>query len=174
MPFFKTSILFFSKLTVDLDQPHGYKSLKRSSKVGWTNRIYRLHQLSLFTHLFHRFHVATDTSATVIVGILYQIINVAMIPRKVSPLERNYSTTKRPIHSKNFRDLVTSACTNTIEGKHSRYSSLSVHGTNQILIGTGNGIKMHVPYSHRTERSMPWKLVEFIWRRKHSGNYWER
>ncbi|KAG1174806.1 hypothetical protein G6F70_002035 [Rhizopus microsporus] len=102
-----------------------------------------------------RFHVATDTSATVIVGILYQIINVAMIPRKVSPLERNYSTTKRPIHSKNFRDLVTSACTNTIEG-------------------TGNGIKMHVPYSHRTERSMPWKLVEFIWRRKHSGNYWER
>lgn len=95
MPFFKTSILFFSKLTVDLDQPHGYKSLKRSSKVGWTNRIYRLHQLSLFTHLFHRFHVATDTSATVIVGILYQIINVAMIPRKVSPLERNYSTTKR-------------------------------------------------------------------------------
>lgn len=52
--------------------------------------------------LSHRFHVATDASATGIAGILYQVINneikhIAMVSRKLSPSERNYSVTKREL-----------------------------------------------------------------------------
>ncbi|KAG1257440.1 hypothetical protein G6F65_015915 [Rhizopus arrhizus] len=57
-------------------------------------------------------------------------------------------------HSKAFRDPKTGACTNTIEG-------------------TWNGIKRGVTSRHRTASMMPWKLVEFIWRRKHAGNHWK-
>ncbi|KAG0975893.1 hypothetical protein G6F28_012806 [Rhizopus arrhizus] len=57
-------------------------------------------------------------------------------------------------HSKTFRDPKTGACTNTIEG-------------------TWNGIKRGVTSRHRTASMMPWKLVEFIWRRKHASNHWK-
>ncbi|KAG0775622.1 hypothetical protein G6F21_013873 [Rhizopus arrhizus] len=57
-------------------------------------------------------------------------------------------------HSKTFRDPKTGACTNTIEG-------------------TWNGIKRGVTSRHRTASMMPWKLVEFIWRRKHAGDHWK-
>ncbi|KAG0973249.1 hypothetical protein G6F29_012958 [Rhizopus arrhizus] len=57
-------------------------------------------------------------------------------------------------HSKTFRDPKTGACTNTIEG-------------------IWNGIKRGVTSRHRTASMMPWKLVEFIWRRKHAGNHWK-
>ncbi|EIE78878.1 hypothetical protein G6F46_012975 [Rhizopus delemar] len=57
-------------------------------------------------------------------------------------------------HSKTFRDPKTGACINTIEG-------------------TWNGTKRGVTSRHRTASMMPWKLVEFIWRRKHAGNHWK-
>ncbi|SAL94736.1 hypothetical protein, partial, partial [Absidia glauca] len=33
-------------------------------------------------------------------------------------------------------------------------------------------IKMLVQARHRTADAMPWRLVEFIWRRVHQGNHW--
>jgi IS1 family transposase len=39
--------------------------------------------------------------------------------------------------------------------------------------GTWNGIKMKVPARYRTALEMPWKLVEFIWRRQNHGNHWQ-
>ncbi|CDH61197.1 hypothetical protein RO3G_17462 [Lichtheimia corymbifera JMRC:FSU:9682] len=56
-------------------------------------------------------------------------------------------------HSENFVDPVHGTHTNTIEG-------------------TWNGIKQNVSARHRTKKMMPWKLVEFIWRRKHDDNWW--
>lgn len=41
------------------------------------------------------------------------------------------------------------------------------------FIGTWNGIKMHVSAHLRTKKMMPWKLIEFIWRRKHADNEWD-
>ncbi|KAG1391286.1 hypothetical protein G6F58_012748 [Rhizopus delemar] len=38
---------------------------------------------------------------------------------------------------------------------------------------TWNGIKRGVTSRHRTASMMPWKLVEFIWRRKHADNHWK-
>jgi hypothetical protein len=38
--------------------------------------------------------------------------------------------------------------------------------------GTWNGIKMLVQARHRTVEAMPWRLVEFIWRRVHQGSHW--
>jgi hypothetical protein len=38
--------------------------------------------------------------------------------------------------------------------------------------GTWNGIKMLVQARHRTADAMPWRLVEFIWRRVHQENHW--
>lgn len=32
---------------------------------------------------------------------------------------------------------------------------------------------MYVPYRQRNAKAMPWKLVEFIWRRKHQQNLWQ-
>jgi hypothetical protein len=32
---------------------------------------------------------------------------------------------------------------------------------------------MHVPYRQRNAKAMPWKLIEFIWRRKHQRNPWQ-
>ncbi|KAJ8652135.1 hypothetical protein O0I10_012242 [Lichtheimia ornata] len=54
-------------------------------------------------------------------------------------------------HSENFVDPVHGTHTNTIEG-------------------TWNGIKQNVTARHRTKKMMPWKLVEFIWRRKHDDD----
>ncbi|KAG2210800.1 hypothetical protein INT45_006034 [Circinella minor] len=42
-----------------------------------------------------------------------------------------------------------------------------------MTIGTWNGIKIRVGARYRTEKQMPWELVEFIWRRKHSSNLWQ-
>jgi hypothetical protein len=55
---------------------------------------------------------------------------------------------------------------------HSRefITNEGVH-TNTIE-GTWNGIKMSVPARNRTAMAMPWKLVEFIWRRLHA-DHWE-
>lgn len=47
--------------------------------------------------------------------------------------------------------------------------------TNQILLhlGTWNGIKINISSRERAKEIMPWKLVEFIWRRKHKNNEWK-
>jgi hypothetical protein len=42
----------------------------------------------------------------------------------------------------------------------------------KTIEGTWNGIKMLVQARHRTADAMPWRLVEFIWRRVHQGNHW--
>ena len=41
------------------------------------------------------------------------------------------------------------------------------------VLGTWNGIKRGVTSRHRTASMIPWKLVEFIWRRKHAGDHWK-
>jgi hypothetical protein len=41
-----------------------------------------------------------------------------------------------------------------------------------IWLGTWNAIKINISSRERTQRMMPWKLVEFIWRRKHGNNQW--
>jgi transposase-like protein len=38
--------------------------------------------------------------------------------------------------------------------------------------GTWNGIKLNISPRLRNKKEMPWKLVEFIWRRKHHNNEW--
>lgn len=40
------------------------------------------------------------------------------------------------------------------------------------FIGTWNGIKLNITPRLRNKKEMPWKLVEFIWRRKHNNNEW--
>lgn len=62
--------------------------------------------------------------------------------------------------------------TNTIEGKLSWSSLLYKQLTNRINsnLGTWLGIKLRCFPRHFTRKNLPWKLVEFIWRRKHHGD----
>ncbi|CAO3593752.1 unnamed protein product [Absidia cylindrospora] len=49
---------------------------------------------------------------------------------------------------------------------------IAVNGVHTNTIeGTWNGIKMSVSARNRTRRDMPWKLVEFIWRRLHDDHW---
>jgi hypothetical protein len=41
-----------------------------------------------------------------------------------------------------------------------------------LSLGTWNGIKINISSRDRTKEIMPWKLVEFIWRRKNKNNEW--
>ncbi|CAB9530039.1 ankyrin repeat protein [Seminavis robusta] len=56
-------------------------------------------------------------------------------------------------HSENYKDPVTGACTNTIEG-------------------TWNGVKKRVPARKRTEEGVKPCLFEFMWRRMNQGRLW--
>ncbi|CAB9523887.1 Inherit from opiNOG: protein Hydra magnipapillata [Seminavis robusta] len=56
-------------------------------------------------------------------------------------------------HSQNYKDPITGACTNTIEG-------------------TWNGVKKLVPARKRTQEGVKPCLFEFMWRRMHSGRLW--
>ena len=58
-------------------------------------------------------------------------------------------------HSITFVDPVTGVHTNTIEG-------------------TWKGIKLRVPPKHRTQQFMKGELMEFIWRRNHEHELWNR
>ncbi|KAK4518183.1 uncharacterized protein ATC70_001534 [Mucor velutinosus] len=108
MSYFRSSIPMYSRLTGDLDS---LKQCKDLSKV-WTARHDRTianlkdaltNALVMSTPDFScRFHLATDASLTAIGGLLYQVIQneiryIGLVSRKLSPSERNYSTTKREL-----------------------------------------------------------------------------
>lgn len=44
----------------------------------------------------------------------------------------------------------------------------------ESYIGTWAGIKRGITERQRTKQMTPWKLIEFIWRRKHSDDWWGR
>jgi hypothetical protein len=58
----------------------------------------------------------------------------------------------------------------TVNHSVSFISEEGIH-TNTIE-GSWNGIKMMVSARYRTQLQMPWKLVEFIWRRQNQGKIW--
>lgn len=58
--------------------------------------------------------------------------------------------------------------TNTIEGEQNNFN---MKHTNCYL-GTWSGIKINVSPALRTKKMMPWKLLEFIWRRKNVADIW--
>jgi transposase InsO family protein len=108
MSYFRSSIPLYSRLTQDLDSLKQYKDLS----VVWTERHDRIiatlkgaltNALVMSPPDYSaRFHLATDASLTAIGGMLYQVIEdevryVGLVSRKLSPSERNYSTTKREL-----------------------------------------------------------------------------
>jgi len=108
MSYFRSSIPLYSRLTQDLDSLKQYKDLsqvwtKRHDKIIATLKEALTKALVMSPPDFSaRFHLATDASLTAIGGILYQVIEdeiryVGLVSRKLSPSERNYSTTKREL-----------------------------------------------------------------------------
>ena len=40
-----------------------------------------------------------------------------------------------------------------------------------LFLGFWTAVKHAVPHHHRTVSSCPWKLLEFLWRRKHNDHW---
>ena len=108
MSYFRSSIPLYSRLTQDLDSLKQYKDLsqvwtERHDKVVATMKEALTKALVMSPPDFSiRFHLATDASLTAIGGMLYQVVDgeiryVGLVSRKLSPSERNYSTTKREL-----------------------------------------------------------------------------
>lgn len=73
-------------------------------------------------------------------------------------------------HAKEFKTAA-GVHTNTIEGKD--ITMLSIWCSNRFhILGTWNGIKSLIRARHRTAPTMKYRLVEFIFRRKHANDLW--
>jgi hypothetical protein len=100
-----------------------------------------------------------DRSANTLLGIIASHVRPGSVV--MTDLWRGYSgltdmlnvTHMTVNHSKNFKDPVSGACTNTIEGTH-------------------NGVKMTICARRRSRDVVEGCLWEFIWRRKNKPSLW--